>query len=77
MIDDLEALYFSDKVHMRSNSATINKIPKLNFNVVEEKNTKTNQDQQNNNSVVNMNQKNKIDEAKCQLKVKFIFKQGL
>jgi len=35
VIDDLDALYFGDKVHMRSNSANIKKIPKLNFNVEE------------------------------------------
>ena len=40
MIDDLEALYFNDKVHMRSISANMKKIPKLNFNVVDEKTTK-------------------------------------
>ena len=68
MIDDLEALYFSDKVHMRSNSATINKIPKLNFNVVEEK--INNNKEQNNNANVDTNQINKNDEAKKQLKVK-------
>lgn len=70
MIDDLEALYFNDKVHMRSNSANIKKIPKLNFNVVDEKTTKTNQnDQQANNIVVN-NPLNKIDEVKKNMKVK-------
>ena len=68
MIDDLEALYFSDKVHMRSNSAVINKIPKLNFNAVEEKINKNNQEQ-NNNKIANLNQINKVDEAKKQLKV--------
>jgi hypothetical protein len=68
MIDDLEALYFNDKVHMRSNSANIKKIPKLNFHVVDEKTTKTNQPDQNNNSVINNNIQ-KMDESKKNIKV--------
>lgn len=32
-INDLEALYFVDKVQMRSNSVSDNKIPKLDFNI--------------------------------------------
>ena len=31
-IDDLEAIYFYDKVHMRSNSENEFKVPKLNLN---------------------------------------------
>jgi 6-phosphogluconolactonase/glucosamine-6-phosphate isomerase/deaminase len=70
MIDDLEALYFNDKVHMRSNSAAMKKIPKLNFTVVDERMAKNNQQESNaNNVVVNMNNLNKIDDAKKQLKV--------
>ena len=70
MIDDLEALYFNDKVHMRSNSANIKKIPKLNFNIVEDKNTKPVQKEvSNNNAVINMNVLNKIDEGKKNAKV--------
>jgi len=70
MIDDLEALYFGDKVHMRSNSVNINKIPKLNFIAVEEKMEKANKDQEkeNKNHAANVNQLNKIEEAKKQLK---------
>ena len=85
MIDDLEALYFNDKVNMRSNSVnTLKKIPKLNFNVVDEKQktnnnqnnvvdekqTKTNNNQNNgNNIIVNMNKLCKIDEVNKHLKV--------
>lgn len=32
-IDDLEAIYFYDKVHMRSNSENEFKVPKLNLNL--------------------------------------------
>jgi hypothetical protein len=32
-INDLEALYFVDKVQMRSNSVSENKIPRLDFNI--------------------------------------------
>lgn len=32
-IDDLEAIYFFDKVHMRSNSEKPSKVPKLNINL--------------------------------------------
>jgi hypothetical protein len=35
-IDDLEAIYFIDKVQMRSNSVPENKIPKLDFNVFQQ-----------------------------------------
>jgi|LauGreDrversion4_2_1035121.scaffolds.fasta_scaffold1057934_2 hypothetical protein len=68
MIDDLEALYFHDKVHMRSNSANIKKIPKLNFHVVDEKTTKTNQNDQQNNNVISNNMQ-KMDEVKKNMKV--------
>lgn len=73
MIEDLEALYLPDKVHMRSNSANMKKIPKLNFHVVDERMTKNTQaDQVNNNVLVNMNQLNKLEEPKKNLKVNYI-----
>ena len=31
-MEDLDALYFYDKVHSRSNSTTHTQVPKLNFN---------------------------------------------
>ncbi len=33
-IDDLDSIYFFDKIQMRSNSASITKIPKLDFNIM-------------------------------------------
>lgn len=33
LINDPEAMYFPDKVKLRSNSASGNKVPKLNFGV--------------------------------------------
>ena len=72
MIDDLEGLYFNDKVYMRSNSINIlKKIPKLNFNVVDEKQIKVSNDQNNgNNVIINMNQLIQNEEEKKQIKVK-------
>jgi len=61
-IDDLDSIYFFDKINMRSNSASITKIPKLDFNVMklklkrnEETNYNNNQNQQQllNNSHIN------------------------
>jgi hypothetical protein len=74
MIDDLEALYFNDKVQMRSNSSNnLKKVPKLNFKVVDEKQTNGNQENKiNNNGIVILNNSNKIDEEKKHFKVKSI-----
>lgn len=33
-LDDLDSIYFFDKINMRSNSASITKVPKLDFNVM-------------------------------------------
>ncbi len=59
MIDDPEAFYFYDKVHMRSNSANIKKIPIMNFNKVDETLQQQNQ----------AKQQIKIEENKKNLKV--------
>lgn len=37
VVDDLDAIYFFDKVNMRANSASHKKIPKLDLNFVQEK----------------------------------------
>ena len=77
MIDDLEALYFNDKVQMRSNSSNnLKKVPKLNFKVVDEKQTKGNHENNiNNNGIVILNNSNKIDEEKKHFKVNTILFQ--
>ena len=38
VLDDLDAIYFFDKIDMRSNSASHKKIPKLDFNFLGENN---------------------------------------
>lgn len=45
-IDDLDSIYFFDKINMRSNSASITKVPKLDFNIMKLK-LKKNEDIQN------------------------------
>lgn len=68
-IDDLDSIYFFDKINMRSNSASITKVPKLDFNIMKLKLKKyeeqqqqviTNQSQINyqNNSINNNNVNN-------------------
>lgn len=36
-VDDLDSFYFFDKINMRSNSASLKKVPKLDFNVMKMK----------------------------------------
>lgn len=45
-IDDLDSIYFFDKINMRSNSASITKVPKLDFNIMKVK-LKRNEESQN------------------------------
>jgi len=55
-LDDLDSIYFFDKINMRSNSASITKIPKLDFNVMKIKLRKNEDNQyQNNNTNNNFN----------------------
>lgn len=35
LVDDLDSIYFFDKINMRTKSATHNNVPKLNFNFLE------------------------------------------
>ncbi len=35
LVDDLDAIYFFDKINMRANSASHNNIPKLDFNFLQ------------------------------------------
>lgn len=49
-IDDLDSIYFFDKINMRSNSASITKIPKLDFNVMKLKLKRNEESQYNNNN---------------------------
>ena len=48
IVDDLDSIYFFDKIKMRSNSASNNKIPKLDFNTMKLK-IKKHEESQNNN----------------------------
>jgi hypothetical protein len=40
MLDDLDAIYFFDKINMRTKSATHNNVPKLNFNFLDMESSK-------------------------------------
>ena len=43
LIEDLDAIYFPDKVKMRSNSVSTNNVPKLDFKIIKIMNSKFNQ----------------------------------
>ena len=66
-INDLEAIYFVDKVNMRSNSASENNIPKLDFNVFQQQvNKYVIQERENSSNLQQM--KNYEEYKKLQLK---------
>lgn len=51
-VDDLDSIYFFDKINMRANSASHNNIPKLNLNFLQMKPKK----KEEGNTVINVNQ---------------------